>query len=266
MLLASAISLAGCYKKFDPASYAPPLRIGGYTSASEIAPGNLVAYWSFDGSSIDSVSKTTGDNKGVTFTDGIKGKCLQGASKSYMLFNPGASILNLQKFTVTMWVKSPQNTDGIVGLIGLSNTQSFWGNLDVFFENGSTETTGKLKVHVSGANQEAWLGNYDLQNPWNSWTHIALSYNGADTFRIYVNGARIDSKAVTGYGPAKFVNPGKMVFGTMQFQTTPSLTSATSAQPWASYLTGNLDEVRIYNTVINDDDISSLSKLEARGK
>lgn len=38
------IGLASCYKKFDPASYAPALSIGGYTGSKEIAPSNLVGY------------------------------------------------------------------------------------------------------------------------------------------------------------------------------------------------------------------------------
>ena len=57
-----------------------------------------------------------------------------------------------------------------------------------------------------------------------------------------------------------------MVFGTVHFQTTPSLTSSSTRQDWASYLTGQLDEVRIYNKALSDAEISSLSKLEGRGK
>ena len=57
-----------------------------------------------------------------------------------------------------------------------------------------------------------------------------------------------------------------MVFGTVQFQTTPSLTTSTGKQDWASYLVGQLDEVRIYNKALTADEISALSKLEGRGK
>ena len=57
-----------------------------------------------------------------------------------------------------------------------------------------------------------------------------------------------------------------MVFGTVQFQTKPSLTSASAGEPWASYLTGLLDEVRIYNVALKDAEVDALVKLEARGK
>jgi hypothetical protein len=56
-----------------------------------------------------------------------------------------------------------------------------------------------------------------------------------------------------------------MVFGTVQFQTDPSLTSESTAQSWASYLTGSLDEVRLYNAALTDDQINALVKLESRG-
>jgi hypothetical protein len=57
-----------------------------------------------------------------------------------------------------------------------------------------------------------------------------------------------------------------MVFGTLQFQTTPSLTSNTGSQSWASYNTGQTDEVRIFNTVLTGTEISSLVALQRRGK
>ncbi|MEC5142457.1 LamG domain-containing protein [Chitinophaga sp. 212800010-3] len=266
ILAAGALLLSACYKKFDAASYAPALSIGGYSSSNAIAPGNLVAYWGFEGSLTDSISKTTGEASGTSFTAGIKGSALKGADQSYALFTPGTSITSLKAFTVTMWVNNPQNTKGIVGLFTISNTKSFWGNLDIFFENGSTDTKAVLKIHASNNNKDAWLGNYEVMNIWNKWASIAVSYNGADTFKVYVNGSKIDTKVITGYGQLQFTNPGKIVFGTSQFQTVPSLTSASTAQDWASYLTGALDEVRIYNKALEENDISALVKLEGRGK
>jgi Concanavalin A-like lectin/glucanases superfamily len=266
LLAAVTLFASSCYKKFDADSYKPALSIGGYTSASEIAPGNLVAYWGFNDNLTDSISKTNCDNKGTSFTTGIKGRALKGADKAYALFTPGTAITGLKAFTITLWVNNPQNTAGIVGLLSLSNTKSFWGNIDIFFENGSTDTKAVLKMHVAGAQGEAWLGNYDLQNVWDRWTNLALSYNGVDSFKVYVNGLRIATHVMTGAGPIQFVNPGKMVFGTSQFQTVPSLTSEATAQDWASYLTGGLDEVRIYNKALEEADVSSLVKLEGRGK
>lgn len=266
-LLAAGMLFSSCYKKFDASSYAPELSIGGYTSSSEIAPGNLIAYWPFDGTYVDNVSGTSGENTGTTFTGGVKGQAMQGAKDAYVLFDPTNAILSAESFTVTCWVNSPQNTDGMIGLITLSNKSNFWANLDIFFENGSAPDKAVLKMHVFSDGKDAWLGNYEVKNIWNVWTSIALSYDaGSSTFKVFVNGAKIATQEVENYGPVKFENSGKMVFGTEQFQTDPSLTTATGKQDWASYLTGALDEVRMYNTALSEDDISALVKLEGRGK
>ncbi|HVI49517.1 MAG TPA: LamG-like jellyroll fold domain-containing protein [Chitinophaga sp.] len=266
ILAAVGLMLSSCYKKFDPATYAPPLNIGGYTSSGEIASGNLIAYWAFNGSLIDSVSKTASESKGTTFSAGIKGQALQGADKAYALFTPGSTLQSLQSFTVTMWVNSPQNTNGIVGLVGFNNANSFWGNLDIFFENGSNADTAILKAHVFSNGKDAWLGNYKVTNVWGKNTNIALSYNGADTFKIYVNGSSLETKVIKDYGKLAWKDFNKVVFGTVQFQTTPSLTSAADAQSWASFLKGTLDEVRVYNRALTDKELGALITLEGRNK
>ena len=54
----------------------------------------------------------------------------------------------------------PLNT-GATGLVSVAHSQNFWGNLDIFFDNGGTATTGVLKVHVfnnsaSTSGTDAW--------------------------------------------------------------------------------------------------------------
>lgn len=267
LLLICGGLFSSCYKKFDPKSYAPELSIGGYTSSAEIAPGNLIAYWAFNGSYVDSVSGNNGENTGTTFTGGVKGQAMKGAENAYVLFDPTNAILSAQSFTITYWVNSPQNTDGIVGLVNLSNKSNFWGNIDMFFENGSSADKAILKMHVFSNGMDAWLGNYEVNNIWNVWTSVALSYDATtSTFKVFVNGSKIATQTVENYGPIQFQNSGKMVFGTVQFQTDPSLTTGSGHQDWASYLTGALDEVRMYNVALSEEDINSLVKLEGRGK
>ncbi|GAC1442280.1 MAG: hypothetical protein NVSMB63_10470 [Sediminibacterium sp.] len=267
-ITAGSLSFSSCYKKFDASSYAPALSIGGYTTTKDIAPSNLVGYWAFNGSLIDSVSGTLGANTGTGFGNGIKGQALQGANNGYVLFTPGTAITGMKSFTITYWVNSPLNKNGIVGLVNLSNNSNFWGNIDMFFENGSTETAAKFRAHLTNnGTTDAWLAKDGIPGIFNNWVNLALSYDAAtNTEKFYVNGSVAASQVNTGYGPINFMNSGKMVFGTVHFQTTPSLTSATGSQPWASYLTGLLDEVRIYNKALTDSDVSALVKLEGRGK
>ncbi|MCL6523057.1 MAG: LamG domain-containing protein [Thermoflavifilum sp.] len=268
MTLLVGINISSCYKKFDPHSYMPALNIGGYTSSNEVGAGHLIAYWSFNGSLVDSVSKASGTGTNISFANGIKGQALQiGNSDSYAIFPNTSQLASLQSFTITMWVNAQQNTSATGGILSLSDTTNFWGNIDMFFENGSTPNYGLLKIHVNNNGTDAWLGNYQLNNIWGVWTNIAISYDAASsTFKVFVNGNKIDTQTVSNYGSIHFVDVGPLVFGTSQFNTTPSLTSATGSQPWAGFLNGLLDEVRVYDQALSENDVNALVRLEGRGK
>lgn len=266
-MAAVALGLSSCQKEFNPSSYAPALNIGGYTSAKQVAPSNLAAYWAFDGSLIDSVSSGSGTNTGTSFGTGIKGKSLQGAANSYVLSAPSAKVTGLTSFTLTEWINTPAPSNGIIGLFSLSNKSEFWGNIEVFVENGSTNENGKLRIHINKGGDKTYAAD-NVLNLFGKWTALAISYDATSgTVKVYVNGSRVSSGTVTGLtGPLAFTNSGNLVFGTVQFQTTPSQTTGATKQDWASFLTGQLDEVRLYNKALSDEEVGYLSKLEARGK
>lgn len=267
-LIATLIA-PSCYKKFDPKSYAPPFTISGFSSSSEIASSNLVGYWPFDGSLIDSVSGTVGTNTGTSFSDGFKGQALKGALNGYVLSGgvPSANILNMTSFTLSFWVNTPPPSTGIIGLFSLSKTDGFWGNIEMFFENGSTNAAGKFRTHLFNGTSDQEFASNDLINLFDKWVNITASYDGgSSTYKLYVNGSLASTVTNSGFGPLHITNPGQIVFGTAQFMTNPSQTSATDAQSWASYLTGQLDEVRLYNTVLTPQEINALVVLQGKGK
>jgi hypothetical protein len=267
-LAIAALSLSSCQKEFNPSSYAPPLNINGYTSAQQIAPTSLVAYWSFDGNLNESISNTVGVNTGTSFSGGVKGQALQGALNGYVVSNTPTAIQNLKSFTLTCWENMPLNDKGIVGLIDVGNSTDFWGNLTLFFENNGTATTGRLVARTyNGVVNNGSEDFLKMTDPWGKWNHIAYSYDEVtSTYKVYVNGSKLGEKIVPNLGALTFQNAGKMVFGTVHFQTNPSLTTSTGQQSWASYLIGQLDEVRIYNKALSDVEIGSIAKLEGRGK
>lgn len=262
------LTASSCQKKFDPSTYAPPLDIGGYTSSNGVATGNLVAKWSFEDSLIDSVSNSNGTATGSTFGAGIKGRAFQGATGAYALTAPSSAVAGLKSFTMSEWVNTPAPSAGIIGLFSLVNKTQFWGNLEVFIENGSTNENGKLRIHMFNGTADKTYAVDNVANLFNGWTNIAVSYDETTAVcKLYVNGSRVAQGTVGGLtGPLNFKDVGNVVFGCVQFQTTPSQTSATSKQDWAGYLTGQLDEVRLYNKALTDAEISAVVKLEGRGK
>ncbi|NWJ50606.1 MAG: LamG domain-containing protein [Bacteroidetes bacterium] len=262
------IGLMSCQKKFDPSSYAPKLNIGGYTSVKQIAASNLVGYWSFNSNLVDSVTNTAGTAVGTSYTTGFEKQSLQGALNGYVLATPGSGITNLQSFTSTLWINTPAPSTGIIGFFSLAKTDAFWGNIEMFFENGSSNTNGKLRIHVTKGGNDYTYAVDNIQNLFDKWNNIAFSYDAStSTCTLYINGASVSSGTINGLtGALSFSNVGKVVFGCVQFQTNPSQTSATTSQPWASYLTGQLDEVRIYNKALSAAEVAAIVALQAKGK
>jgi hypothetical protein len=265
------LTLSSCQKSFDPKSYAPkkPLpSFGGFNSSKEIEPSSLIGYWAFDGTLLDSVSNSAGVATGTSFGTGVVGKGLQGAANSYALCDAPTAMAGLQSYTVSVWVNTPPPSNGIIGFFSFANTTQFWGNLDMFFENGSDNTNGKVRVHMSQNGADNTYSIDGVQNLFNAWVNIMVSYDQTDgTCKLYVNGDLKNTGAAGSLtGPLAFTNVGKIIFGCVQFQTNPSQTSATGSQPWASYLTGNMDQVRVYNKVLSATEASALYNLEKLGR
>ncbi|MGN6181285.1 MAG: LamG domain-containing protein [Mucilaginibacter sp.] len=274
MALALTFVLASCQKGFDPKSYAPkkPLpTFDGYSSSKDISPSNLVAFWPFSGSLADSLSATAGTGTGTGFGTGLTGKGLQVSSTGYMVTNTPSAVKSLKSFTLSVWVNMPLNT-GAAGVVSVAHSQNFWGNLDIFFDNGGTATTGVLKVHAfnnsgSTTGVDGWEGGYKVQNPWGVWTQIVVTYdNTAGLITVYYDGASAGTNTPTGFAPLDWSKANQMIFGALQFQSNPSLTSATTSQGWAASVNGVIDQVRVYNTALSSSQVDALYHLEKLGR
>jgi hypothetical protein len=267
----ACIAMSSCMKEFNPKSYAPskPLpSFDGFSSTKNIEPASLIAYWPFNSNLTDSISQATGVATLTSFGNGLTGKGLQGALNGYALCDANANLATLQSFTISVWVNTPPPSTGIIGFFSLANTTQFWGNIDMFFENGSDNTNGKVRVHMSQNGNDNTYAIDGVPNLFNKWVNIIVSYDQVGgKCTLYVNGASVNTgQAGTLTGPLAFTNVGKIVFGCVQFQTNPSQTSSTSSQPWASYLTGQLDQVRVYNKVLSNSEVDALYNLEKLGR
>jgi hypothetical protein len=254
-----------------PVGDVPPTA-GGFTSSSQIAATNLVAYWNFNGDLKDSVSGTTGTNKGMTFSQGLKGQALQGAAaanKAYATAVASDAVKNLKAYTISLWVNTPQNV-GATGLFSIGNTTEFWANVNIFLDNGAAGTAVFKTIfrndNNTPANYQADNGAQTSTTAFNDWTNYVITYDTSGVVSSYLNGSLITTKTGTPKPVApQFSNVGPIVFGALHFMTIPSSTSGATDQPWAGYLSGKLDEVRIYNRALTATEISALSILERRG-
>ena len=276
-MIVVAQGLTSCYDKFEPESYKPVFTISGFTAVDEIKSDKLVAYWPFDGSLLETKSNVTGTNKGTNFVNGFKGQAINftGSSKTYAVFDTPAAVSGLTSFTISLWVNATLvdsdangSNDGILGLFGLSNPSRFWGNIEWFVENNSKVDGAIVKVIMTSNNaDERDILASNVKNFFGSWTSHTLSFNATNNeLKYYVNGALAASKIITLPNAFGFTNNGPIVFGAVQFQTNPSLTTSHGTEPWASWLTGAIDEVRVYNTVLTPEEINALVVLQGKGK
>ena len=293
---ALAAALSSCQKTFDAKSYAPPKpppSYGGYVSSAEVASTNLVAHWAFNGSYIDSVSKTAAtptdtlanSNTGISFGTGFIGQAvtLPGTS-SYLLSTVPPNIQNLHSFTVSLWVNIPTSAPlgNAIGLISIPNSPNFWSCLDIYFNGGNTATSGNLNIHLNNNSKsttgtDAWLTGTVLPNPFGTWANIVLTYDDTQSlFSIYYQGQPTTGGPTkngvwpqTGFAPLDWTGTSNMIFGTFPFQAKPSLTAGASPETyggWASYVDGAMDEVRIYNVALSSAQVNALYNLQEAGR
>lgn len=274
-ILLMGLVMISCFEKFDPTSYQPKFEISGFSAVDEIDPANLVAYWSFDGTLKESVSGKDAVNSGTTFINGFKEQAisLNVSNKSYVTFAPDATITGMQSFTISFWVNptfvdanGDNGIDGILGLVNLSNPKNFWGNIDWFVENGSNPNAAKIVAHIVSSKGETWMNVSGFKGLFDNWTNHTLTYDATTSkFTYYINGAVAQTATSSWGGPITFVDSGPMVFGTVHFQTNPTLANHGS-EPWASYLTGSMDEIRIYNKALSAENVNALVVLQGKGK
>jgi hypothetical protein len=277
LLIGTAISLAlsSCQKEFNPKSYDPPKpppTFSGYSNSKDIESSHLVAYWPFNGDLKDSISGIAGASTGTSFAQGITGQALKGAENAYVISQVPNAIKALHSFTMSVWYNNPENTNGLINPVDIVDSTYFWGAMDFFIENPPADTSANIKLHmyntaVGSNGADLWVGDFHISQPFNSWCQMVFSYNdNTGTAIIYFNGSQVGTVTSASFAPLNWSNAGKMVFGTVQFETAPSLTNATGSQPWADYITGSMEHVRFYNEVLSSTQVSALYNLEKLGR
>ena len=101
----------------------------------------------------------------------------------------------------------------------------------------SGEGNARPSVHAFTSREYDTRGSSTLAL--NTWSHLAATYDGA-TLRVYVNGAQVSSRALTG---AMRVSSGALRIGGNAI--------------WGEYFKGLIDEVRIYNRALTAAEIGA---------
>ena len=193
---------------------------------------------------------------------------------------------------------TPGQGKGAQGILSIVRPTEFWGSLNLFLENPDANFPDRLRLKLNMTNTRTGViwGNQgmivNIDGNVNQWVHVVLSYD-ASTSKIaaYLNGQQAPNISGFPYAPATGVvgsttlyadNPGgidnpnnapkygdfvmsatngKVVLGTHQFETEPSQNNV-GQQDWATSYVGLLDEFRLYNSALSDNEVRSLYLLE----
>ncbi|MGV3508738.1 MAG: LamG-like jellyroll fold domain-containing protein [Sphingobacteriaceae bacterium] len=252
-------------------------KIDGYTSSEEIYPKNLVAYWSFDDTKNELKSNTAPTSTANdAFVDaGVRGKAIS-LNAGYLYYATQINAFktdSLKDFTISEWVQITNNGSKRTMIFQIARPGMFNGSLDFRLNTQSypASNTDILKVQprfttIGGGSQDNLNNSLSPKIGADVWTHLVLTYNSATgTFNIWANAVNIGSFSNRGVGNNLFKSyePGEVIIGG-NYNTIPGKTVSTDVS--FANMTGRIDELRVYNTVLPDAHITALYNLGRAGK
>ena len=201
----------------------------------------LVGWWKLDeGSGATAVDSSGGGHTGTlvnspTWTTGQIGGALQFTStKRQYVGTPNSITPDNSGFTYSVWVK---NANGPVLLRGSGDTTS--AGWSVFLNSFGT---GKYCVAiVTDGTQKNLCGNITAAP--SQWANVAVTFTPGQSLNLYVNGV-LDTTLTTP--------------GTVLRDSGPTGFSFGVANDEGQYLTGTIDDVRVYNRPLSTSEVSTI--------
>lgn len=257
----------------------PP--IGGYNNSDEVAASNLVAYWNFDGNQneIKSGSAATSSDR-VTYIAGIKGQAIT-LDSGYVFYNSIPALNGMTTFSVSAWVLV-QNNGGPANaftsmIFQTSKPGSTFGNINLGLETSWNPSTNDTLV-VHGWYTDPAAGLQDNRNdPFGNprvgvvkdtlghWINVVMTVDNSNPVNclIYANGISIGAYNTRGPNAYTPLTPSSVIIGGW-LNNVPG--QPHTSDTWPHAFVGSIDQVRAYNKVLSQTDISALYQLELAGR
>jgi hypothetical protein len=256
----------------------------GKTDPGTIAASNLIAYFPFDteptaGSAVPNSNGTiTYVRKvgGATFAPGRRGNAYQGAAtESYLEYNvaTGSPFSSLDEFTLSCWIKTPVTTTGAAKIFSINGGDPFMGNIALIQESQPTGDSVDMKLYLFDSASPEWKGqDLRINKPQflnDKWFHLTALYRKAtSTMEFWANGEKVfEQIKYAGPVPQTGTQPllqgitlgsdmSKIYFGVWPQQI------AGTPESWMTYYKGLVDEFRIYNKALSEQEIKDLYTAE----
>ena len=224
-----------------------------YETQKMDTPKGLVAAYKLDGNVDDTYMRIDGEAIGGTY---VANRFNEDANAIYL--NGTTDYLNLTsstgfemttEYSISMWL----DQDGIGN--GGNGTATLY-NREGEYEAGLT-SNGELLVATSTTSKTSWAWIYSgVVVDSSKWNHVAFTF-GSDSIKVYLNGEKVFSAYEPGTideikGGSIDTNPlDQLQFGGRQ------------AFPDAANYNGKLDDIKIYNIALTDNDIQAIYDNES---
>ena len=151
---------------------------------------------------------------------------------------------NLSSFSVSAWFNSTSVASAPV-IVSKISTGSFSTGVGwaLFLRHTGSGTTGQLFFLVQGPDGNNWLGRYTT-NSYNdgNWHHVVAVFSGS-SIALYVDGVAPSTSTDNGGTLGSFTNSNNVRLG---------------RDADSNYISGSLDEVRIYSRALSATEASDL--------
>lgn len=292
----AAISVASCSKSSSNGSTPPPgpTPIGGYVSSDSVAASNLIAYFPFDADANDHKGSLTATavGSGVTFSSaGVRGNAYQGAQGSYFTLpvpSGGGAYTNIGSYSESVWFKLAAQdtlTQGMFFLSGATTQDEMVTEIEPY----KPVALDSVKIHTGFDDINAPAYQRFIPETFDTlaigkWVHLVVTYNsGTSTYTVYQDAnATGTNTAFSPAPPQGAPYPSPVAYNTPNILYTDGTKAALlgpigyTADPpktiiigsWPDGLfgqvaaktcfIGQMDELRIYNKALTQQEVSGL--------
>lgn len=251
--------------------------IDGFTNSDEIFPQNLVAQWTFDANTNEKITNTAPTTTAnATLVDGgVIGKALN-LNAGYLYFArqfPKFTTASLTSFSISAWVKILNNGSKRTMLMQLARPGLLFGNINFSLNTNQNPptVTNILRMQPSftaksGGLQDNLNSTSSPSIGMNKWTHIVITYEATNgVFNLWADGAIVGQFPNRGTGNNSFNcwEPNEFIIGS-NYNGIPG--KAVNSDAAFAPMTGQIDEIRIWDRSLPDAFVIALFNLGKAGK
>jgi hypothetical protein len=228
-----------------------PLSALATSSASSQDP---VAWWKLNESSGQTAADTSSASNTATLSNMTDANHVAGQNGNSLSFNGTNQFAtaneyvtdNVTPLSVSVWANfsSLGGSDHVVvSHYDYQNTKSGW----TLYTQTIASNKITVKLSPNGGSGSSYTANYTVP-ALNTWTHYAFTYDGSQ-LKFYINGSVVSPSATTGTLPSSIFN---------DINTQVVIGASGNSVTNTSYISGKIDDVRIYDRVLSASEVTSI--------